>query len=101
MSLESALSMLKTEERRQRHKDGIKINFLSADYQKKYDPQNHVFMEIDMYDVRFRIDFGFYGESERPSIHIIGPAGIQVDHHSLNSLDVFLPTDKDPTSKYG
>jgi hypothetical protein len=74
---------------------GYKINYFSPEHQHnwthKYEEENNISMEIDFNGEHIRINFGQYGDNKKPSIHIIGPINLIVDHHSCNALDIYMP----------
>lgn len=71
-----------------------RISFLSSNCHHEHPEEKHIFMEVEFEGCHWRIDIGKYGDNPRPSIHISGPIWLEVDHHSVNALDVYLPSAK-------
>ena len=76
---------------------GFKIKFLSSDCHHKYEEEKHIFMELDINGHYVIIDIG-KNHTGKDGIHIIGPIGLDVDHHSINALNVYVPLKKEITT---
>lgn len=95
----------KPAEKDQRHygkdcpKGMVQVEFVGVDPKLKYSdygwkPSETAFLEVWVDGKRFRIDVGNVTRGDgtvRRGIHIGTEYGIEVDHHSVNALDVLLP----------
>jgi len=70
-----------------------KIKFNSSDCHHRYEEEEKIFIELDIDGQHVRIDIG-KNHTGKSGIHINGPIGLTVDHHSLNALDVYMPKDR-------
>lgn len=66
-----------------------KIKFLSCDCHREYEEEAHIFIELEINGQHVRIDIG-KNHTGKSGIHIVGPIGLTVDHHSNNALDVYI-----------
>lgn len=78
----------------------VQVEFVGVDPALKagnygYRPSESAFLEIYVDGERFRIDVGNVVSARdgtvRRGLHVIGPLGLEVDHHSLNAFDVLAP----------
>lgn len=77
----------------------VQIEFVGCDPKARineygYKPVESAFLEIFVDGERYRVDVGTFcgpdGVSRR-GLHINGPFQMQVDKHSVNAADVYLP----------
>lgn len=75
----------------------VHITFLSLPPHGRHDAENF-WLEVEMDGVHFRVDFGKQEGSERNSIHINGRGTLEVNHHSINALDIYVAETNIPRS---
>ena len=76
----------------------VQIEFVGCDPKTKcseygWKPVKSTFLEVYVDGKRFRIDVGDVLQSDgtkRRGLHICGDIGIEVNHHSINAVDVLL-----------
>lgn len=77
----------------------VQIEFVGVDPKLKYSPYGwkpspSAFLEVYVDGQRYRIDVGNFDSFNgiRRGLHICGPIDMVVDKHSLNAVDVYLPS---------
>lgn len=81
----------------------VQVEFVGIDPRLRYSdygwkPTEHAFLEVWVDGKRFRIEVGNVTQGDgsiRRGLHIVTDLGIEVNHHSMNALDVLL-SDKAP-----
>jgi hypothetical protein len=71
-------------------KPKIELVFNSLDIHKRYHLVDRFSLELKINGETVMIDIGPSGE-RTSDIHINGPIGLKVDHHSSNALDIYFP----------
>ena len=76
----------------------VQVEFVGVDPALKHSeygwkPSQYAFLEIYVDGKRFRIDVGNWeglDGTQRRGLHIVGPMHMQIHHHSVNAVDIYL-----------